>query len=365
MIAQDQPPAATPPAALGWRSGATTLDRLFAQPGFFDFYQAVRVLLVKQLSVAKVTGKFSAPMHFQSRMGFDFPGADIDCVIQTREDEIPQVVVNFLGLAGEHGPLPAAYCEPLLRGRGGALREFLDIFNHRLILILYRIHAMHHPALTILPVSDGLVANELFAFFGLGHDTDSATRDRMALPDRALLDYSGLLSHRPHSASGLERLLEGYFQIPVHVEQFTGAWVPLDSSQWTRIGADAGCNHKIGEAVVGTRVWDEHIGVSISLGPLSLEAFTGFLPGGNQYKPLRDLAHFYLGNEFEFTVKLVLRGDQIPPARLGGNTNSQSEQPALELGWLSWLTVPRDGDFSGAGKHAPTPMPANTGDERK
>ena len=96
-----------------------------------------------------------------------------------------------------------------------ALRDFLDIFNQRLILLLYRVHEMHHPELTAGSPDEALTANHLYAFFGLGRDPDSAARSRLWVPDRALLHYSGLLAHRPHSASGLERLLADYFQVDV------------------------------------------------------------------------------------------------------------------------------------------------------
>jgi type VI secretion system protein ImpH len=226
----------------------------------------------------------------------------------------------------------------LLRQGDSALRDFLDIFNRRLILLVYRVHQMHHPELTPTSPEQGLAANHLYAFFGLGRDPDSSGRNRLALPDRALLDYSGLLAHRPHSAVGLERLLSDYFQVEVRVDQFAGAWHQLSEDQWTRLGARGGRNQRLGDgAILGKRVWDQHAGVTIGLGPVNLDTFKTFLPKGAAYKPLCDLARFYLGEEFDFSFKLLLDSDQTPWAAIAGAAGARPDVSALELGRVAWL----------------------------
>ena len=325
--------------SLRWAWGASARDRLFAAGSSFNFYQAVRVLTILDPEEAAVSAHDALPVLFRSRMGFDFPGSDIQHIAPASDNEqLPEMLVNFIGLAGAHGPLPAVYTEQLLRQGDSALRDFLDIFNRRLILLVYRVHEMHHPELTPTSPEQGLAANHLYAFFGLGRDPDSSARNRLALPDRALLDYSGLLAHRPHSAIGLERLLSDYFQVEVVVDQFAGAWHQLSEDQWTRLGASQGRNQRLGDsAILGKRIWDQHAGVTIGLGPVDLDTFKTFLPNGAAYKPLCDLARFYLGDEFDFSFKLLLETDQTPWAAIAGAQGSRPDVSPLALGRVAWL----------------------------
>jgi type VI secretion system protein ImpH len=333
---------------LRWGSGCSAIERLFADASRFSFYQAVRVLSIAQPDAAPRLQHDSVPVRFRSSMGMEFPGSDIDQVLPAVGPEslpgaFPEMLVSFLGLAGAHGPLPAVFTEQLLREKKTALRDFLNIFNHRLILLMYRVHEMHHPALTPNSPDRGLPANHLYSFFGLGRDPDSAARHRLAVPDRALLDYSGLLAHRPHSACGLQRLIGDYFQVETAVEQFIGAWLELSEDQWTRIGARQGRNNVLGDgAILGRRVWDQHAGVTIRLGPLYLDTFESFLPDGSAYQSLRDLTRFYLGDEIDYSFKLELRSDQIP---WSSSSKPASPRPAdaepqtrqMTLGRLAWL----------------------------
>ena len=329
-------------ADLRWGSGASARDRLYTDATLFSFYQAVRVLSILNLDNKRPIRHDSLPVRFRSSMGFEFPGSDLSKLSPpVGEGVFPELLVNFLGLAGAHGPLPSVYTDELLRQSKSALRDFLDIFNHRLVLLMYRVHEMHHPELTPESPEKGLAANHLFAFFGLGRDLESASRRRLAVPDRALLDYSGLLAHRPRSAAGLKRLLSDYFGVPVAVEQFTGAWLDLCEDQWTRIGAQRGRNHNLGDgAILGRRVWDQNAGVTVRLGPLDLTTFESFLPTGTAYKPLCDLTRFFLGEDFDYSFKLELRSDQIPSASFSKLADNQSEVRDITLGRIAWLKTP-------------------------
>jgi type VI secretion system protein ImpH len=323
-------------ADLRWGSGASARERLFTDASTFSFYQAVRILSIMHSEAGPGIEHRSVPVRFRSRMGFEFPGGEIERLLPAADKQVfPEMLVNFLGLAGAHGPLPSVYTEQLLVPEKSALGDFLDIFNHRLILLLYRVHEMHHPALTPTSPDESLAADHLYAFFGLGRDSSSAARNRLSIPDRALLDYAGLLAHRPHSASGLQSVLSDYFQVAVAIEQFTGAWLDLAEDQWTRIGTRQGQNQSLGDGVIlGKRVWDEHAGVTICLGPLDLSTFESFLPNGGAHQALCNLCRFYLGEEWDFSFKLELRTDQIPwPAFSGAKPGVR--RPSL--GRLAWL----------------------------
>jgi type VI secretion system protein ImpH len=330
---------------LRFASGATACDRLLFSTSAFDFYQAVRLIALLYGDSSK--NLETLPVRLRSRMGFDFAGGNVERFVPpTASSPHPSLVVNFLGLAGAHGPLPDAYMPQLLRDESCALRDFLDIFNHRILLLVYRIHAAHHPELTLTEPWNGQCASELFALIGLGRDPDAATRNKIgvpgqtSVPDRALLEFSGLLAHRPRSASGLERLLSEYFRVPAKVRQFAGGWFDLSAEQWTRIGVSTGRNHALGlDTVLGKRAWDEHAGVAIRLGPLDLDTFTGFLPEGAAHRALSDLARLYLNDEFDISLELVLEKDQVPWALLSSSEPDSALRRA-SLGRLAWLRAP-------------------------
>src|SRR5690606_12637601 len=166
-------PVAARPAGDWLRAGAHRLD----------FFQAVR--LIEGLSPGRTPVGEGAeparePVAFSSEVGLAFPVSDI---ARIRPPEAPGapfgVSVNFMGLAGHAGPLPDVYTE-LIMDRAGmqdhALRDFLDVFNHRLVSLLYRTRKYHRVGFAPLAPEDSHVARYLFSLIGLGTD---GLRERM------------------------------------------------------------------------------------------------------------------------------------------------------------------------------------------
>jgi type VI secretion system protein ImpH len=330
-------------SAFGWQRDKSVKEWLFAEAYRFDFFQAVRLLELIYSECAPVgegPEPEKEPVRFSSRISFDFPASDVQDLLAPdpgdHENSAPRMVTNFLGLAGVNGPLPAPLAELILeriRQRDTGMRDFLDIFNHRLISLMYRTRKVHRVALSSAAPEHGPMANYLYAFLGLGLP---GLRNRMnetvgpaagGLEDRALLPYAGLLSQKPRSVVGLERVLSDYFQSRVAVEQFHGAWRCIEPDQWTTLGR-SGQNQLLGQTIVlGSRIWDQQGRFWIVVGPLSLEHFLQFLPDGNAYQPFCAMARFYVGAEFEFRIRLKIKAAEIPELRLGRS----------KLGWTTWL----------------------------
>jgi type VI secretion system protein ImpH len=317
-------------AAFGWQRERSIQEWLFAEAYRFDFFQAVHLLETIFPEAARVGAGAEPekePVRFRARIGFDFPAGEVHDLLPSSPDAVPLMITNFLGLAGATGPLPAPLAELALeriRQRDTGLRDFLDIFNHRLISLMYRTRKVHRVALSSASPEQGPMANYLYAFLGLGL---SGLRNRMEIPDRSLLPYAGLLSQRPRSVVGLEHILSGHFQVPARVEQFSGVWRTIQQDQWTRLGK-SGRNQVLGKTIVlGTRVWDQQGRFWIILGALSLQQFLHFLPDGNAYHALCAMARFYVGEEHEFRLRLKIHAGEIPALHLGKS----------KLGWTTWL----------------------------
>jgi type VI secretion system protein ImpH len=318
------------------------LERVLFEEGYrFDFFQAVRVL-ERLYPNRQPVGRDALPsqevVRFRSHLSLSFPPSAIHEIERLQDGSGPaQMTVAFMGLTGLLGVLPRHYTELLLervRHKDQTLRDFLDLFNHRLISLFYRAWEKYR-----FPIAyeRAMVQQEgydrfslhLFDLLGLG---TRGLRGRLEVEDEALLFYAGLLAQHPHSASALEELLQDYFGIPVQVTQFVGQWLTLSEANRSRLGLREGNNALGVNAVAGSRVWDQQGKFRLHLGPLTYDEFCRFLPSGEAFAQLISLTRFYAGQEWDFDVQLILKAVEVPACRLG-ETGAQ----APRLGWSTWL----------------------------
>ena len=78
------------------------------------------------------------PVRFVTNISPVFPASDIQGAVEFDDDRPSQIQVNFMGVANPttFGALPRRYAEEIRRlekEKNSALREFLDLFNHRMI----------------------------------------------------------------------------------------------------------------------------------------------------------------------------------------------------------------------------------------
>ncbi len=318
------------------RVAPSVAEELFSQPSRFSFLQAVHLLelmLDKRTPPGEGVNPDDELVLFRQYVGFDFPPSDVEFLVPPLEANEPvKMSVNVLGLAGARGPLPHHITELLLErsGRGDrALRDFLDIFNHRLVSLLYRARKKYRPSLDPKGPHRGRIARVLYSILGLG---TQHLLDRLAIPERSLLPYAGLFAQQFRSSIGLERIVEDCFGVTAKIEQFHGTWHELDESDVTRIGA-RGQNHALGRgAILGCRVYDPTANFELRLGPLTYEQFVSFLPDGAAYEPLRSLVRFYAREELGFSFRLELAKEELPKLQF-------AKAQSTRLGWTSWLST--------------------------
>lgn len=313
------------------------LDKvLFDEPYRFEFFQAVR-LFEKVFPERKVVGGEALPadeiVRFRSRIAMDFPSSEVHEIIDSTDEMTDErrieVLVNFMGMVGVSGVLPAHYTELVLdriRHRDRALWAFLDIFTHRSVSMFYRAWAKYRFPVGYERGNDAFTSY-LFDFVGLG---TKGLRGRMSLEDEALLPYAGLIAQKPHSSNALGNILGDYFGVPAQIRQFFGQWLPLGEKDVTLIGRQ---NGSLGvTAVVGTSVWDQQSKFRVRLGPLTFNQFYAFLPTGSGHDAMNSIVRFMSGVEFDFDVQLRLLGKQVPGCVL---TTRAARRPML--GWTSFL----------------------------
>lgn len=308
--------------------------------------------------------------------------------------DVPTVVVNFFGLFGPNGALPLTYTqavceldfngclEAVRRDNPGsyrnsstryALRDWLDIFNHRLTALLFRAWQKYRMPVGFLRSAwrhrgaparrpPDKVTRVLFNVVGLG---TPPLRDRLRVEppgaepgvpplarvdDLALLHYATAFARRRPGAHELAAILEHYFAVPARVDPLTGQWLVLPRDAQTKL-AD-GANAQLGvNAVAGEQIWDAGSKFRVRLGPLDYRQFVAFLPDPTPV-PERKGAHLlsqitrlYVGPEFDFEIQLVLRKEEVPPPELWDVPEGEL---GTRLGWNLWLRgedgLPADAD---------------------
>ncbi len=328
-------------AAEGRGADSPVEDILYGEGYGFDFFQAVR-LLERLYPLRRPVGRDAIPaeevVRFRTHLSLSFPPSEIHEVVPPPDQNQPaHMSVAFMGLTGPLGVLPRHYTELLLtrvRQKDTALRDFLDMFNHRLISFFYRAWEKYHFTVAFeraVSRQEGVdrFSQNLFDLIGMG---TQGLRGRLEVEDETLLFYAGLLTQHPRSASALEGLLTDYFRVPVDVTQFIGQWLPLSEHNRTHLGPRQANNALGANAVAGSRVWDQQAKFTLRLGPLAYAEFCQFLPSGEAFRQLVGMARFYAGQEFDFDVQLILRAAEVSGCRLGA-----VGQFAPRLGWSTWL----------------------------
>lgn len=309
--------------------------KLRREPYVFDFFQAVR-LLERFRPERTPVGQFAHPEREVARFGahpsLAFPASQIQ-EAEFPEDAPSKVTVNFMGLTGPEGVLPNPYTSLIierLRDSDHSLRDFLDLFNHRMISLFYRAWRKYRFDVAYEQGERDLFSRHLLSLLGLGTD---GMRDRQAISDDSLIYYAGLLAQRPRSAQALQQILSDYFDVPVAIEQFSGGWYKLDPETQCRLSDESLDSGELGVgAVAGDEMWNQQSRVQIVLGPLSMQRYNDFLPGGQSFEPLRAWVKFFSNDEWDFEVRLILDREQVPPCTLGADGVS-----GPQLGWVSWV----------------------------
>lgn len=313
------------------KSALTVRDILFQEPYRFEFHQAIKLLeylYPKAVPFGETVNPLDEVITVKSRIYLESMASDIYSLENVPlGSHSPAILnVNFMGIAGIQGPLPFPYTEMLIqriRNGDSSLKDFLDIFNHRLASILHRIRKQYLISLNSHVPEKTEIAIGLKAFIGIGQP---ALEHRLHVSDRSLLDYAGLYWSHPRSAKGLESILNSYFNIPIRVERCVGRWRLLTKDQQTHIG-QTGQWQKLGDgAVLGTRIWDQVNHFRLHVGPIDAEKLDVFLPSGKGFARLKDLTELYVGSILDFSIRYVVKN---PPSTCLG-------QKAY-LGWRSWL----------------------------
>jgi len=310
-------------------------ERLVEEPEKHHFFQALRVIEA-HYSDAPRLGESRRPREDKVRLGQEaelaFPPSSIADFKPASGGNPARLTNRFFGLFGPQGPLPlhmTEYARDRRRNhRDPTFVAFADMLTHRMMGLLYRAWTAGQPAPSF-DRNDDPMARKVAALAGFRANN---LQDRDAMPDLAKLHFVGHLSQGSKNAEGLVAILSGFFGVPVQLRQFVGSWLELEPDDRWQLGSRAGLGQSTS---VGQKVWSRAAKFRLQIGPVSLAEYERLLPGGASLGRLRSVVRNYVGDTLDWDVNLILTGDEVPRANLGGTT---------KLGHTSWIGSRQDMD---------------------
>ena len=327
------------------------IERLFAQPYRFQYFQAVRMIEVwlRRRGMPE-EGALANFLRFQNSTSLAFPASEIEALrpepreiasdsrslaaaLKSSELRYVRMTPTFMGLLGSNGALPAHYTERIaaqqLAERDEGPRAFLDTFSTRTLGLFYEAWRKYRLELKYGGGRDGFLPL-LLSLAGMGHH---ALRHRLSDHGNGVLDesvayFATAMRQRPASSVQIARVLSEYFGQAVRAEQFIGRWYDVPAAQQTALGL--GNAMLGGGAMAGSRVWQRDLRLRLVIGPLDLSAYEAFLPGGRAARALASMVTMFTGLSLEYEVQLVLRAADVRGVALGAGTTGR-------LGWDGFL----------------------------
>ena len=344
----------------GWRKNTSITRKVAEAPYEFQFLQAVRLLersavFEKESSqsniasnpVARFTPPASESLRFKTNQSLAFPSSEIDDVQRIEKTSGSaqwEMVVNLMGLTGSMGVLPYHYTELILKRqkqKDDTMEKFFNLFNHRTLSLFFQASVkynlpLHYERNRLHYASKNKhepQTTALLSLIGLG---TPGLNNRLYTKDESLIFYSGLLTQKVRTASGLKQILRSHFNIPVEIDQFVGQWQDLIDDVRSKLpdfNNPTGRNVSLGRStMLGKKGWFAQGKIHIILGPLDKKQLTTFAPGTYALKALNELVRMYVGmeNDYEFIIR-VKKADIPDKIQLG------KKEPAI-IGWNTWLS---------------------------
>lgn len=287
------------------QSANSLIERLQAEPWRFDALVAVRLLEHAHGRKPTIAG----------RLDRSFPPNDV----MRMAPQLPaKLEIASFGLADI---LPDAYLELLKQRESQALRDFVSLFEQRLITTKLDQLEVLFPGLGRRRVDETPIGAALISLIGLGtsglrQTMSGRPQDRLAGDESAFMATAGLLVRRPLSLDSMTRFVGFHLREKVRALPFAGRQRPLPEDCHCIIGT-AGQNRRLGrDTVLGKQAFDASAGVRLSIGPVTQERAIELMPGGCDHDRLNRLLAFAAGPTLEVEPILLMKSVSIRGARL-------------------------------------------------
>jgi type VI secretion system protein ImpH len=331
----------------------------------YSFFRLVYVL-ERLFSGGAPVGQLGPVTNERIRLRGDtsltFASSDVSNLALTKypdNEDRARLTAGFLNLYGSASPLPTFFVEELAQDeyQGGAQpkREFLDVFNHRLLSLFYRAWTKYRHSVGYRKSGGDPFTKRLLCAAGI--DGFRGGEHVGPLHRFLYLRYAPLLGSKSRSSRGLDVVLKDLFgTMGVAIEQFIGHWMLLEKPLRNKLGVN---NHQLGESLtIGRWVYDGTGRFKIVLGPLKYDEYISFLPGGANRSILKATVDTLTRGACDAMLELHVRTEDAPRFQLASPRSST-------LSRTTWLGGPVGQNFVMEVPLHDKPQATGTGDEEE
>ncbi|MGF6774732.1 type VI secretion system protein ImpH [Paraburkholderia sp. GAS199] len=306
------------------------IDKLQARPWLYGFLPLMRRVGADERNHS--IGTAQRPSAEPFRIGQKPSLAFAPCEIASADEKDSRLYIRLfsLGMLGPNGPLPIHLTETAREreesARDRTLVDFFDIFHHRYLTLFYRAWASAQDTVALDRAGP---ETEHFAHYVAsltGRDTRELAKS--VLPVHAQLAASPHFLGEARNADSLRNTLAHYFHVPVAVEQFVFHWMAIDGKDRSLLGKPGAAATMSDGAMLGEQVPDRQHCFRIVIGPIGMNEYLRFTPGGADLPRLVDSVRNFVGYEFEWELELRIHPGSAPAAVVGD---------LQKLGWSGWL----------------------------
>ncbi len=232
--------------------------------------------------------------------------------IQLGQNQGVEVVTNLIGLTGEHGVLPSHYTELVLqrlKNNDPTFKDFLDIFNHRLLSLFYRTWQSYQPQVQFQKVAAKQTSSWHQILTALTGDKGPRS-----------LYFGGHFCQTIRSRGAVQSCLESLSGCDVTIRDFKGQWMNLKSQEQTRL-----CSKRMQEgqfaqlgngARLGKRAWNINAGFQVEFTADCLDQVQGLLPQGQNINAIKATCRALLGETMAIEWLLTTEYQYLPRVQL-------------------------------------------------
>lgn len=314
------------------------IARLAAEPHRYGFYQAMRRLEAMHPDApgfGRSRRSAQDPIRLGQSATLSFVSATLAELQPANEARPERLLQYFHGVFGPNGPLPVHLTEYALERRLShrdvTFERFCDVFHHRMLSLFYRARADAEPAFCEDRPGSNRFRSWVAALFGMG---TPALTGQDACPDEARLFHAGHYANAKRSPGALLGILGQFFSMPLRLDEFEPEWLELPPESRLHLGRDRTTGQLGTNTVLGARTRERQFRFALVFGPVGREEFESLLPDQDAPARLAALVRSFVGLEFSWLYRVLIRTDEVPVACLGRYG---------QLGWSTWLAGrPRD-----------------------
>lgn len=310
------------------------LSKQFGSFNDFELMQVLRLLedvATRQSKSGRGANDFNS-LLLKQQVRLDSVKGEIHSMSIDEGSGKVEIRINGLGLLGSTGPLPLHITEYIhqraIHENDTVLQDFLNIFFHRYIALLYQVWARRKPYTITGSKSFTPFLKSLMGLKDVQHASN-------------YLHHLGVFVKRTKSREGLEFVLSAYFSCQVVIKENVEDVCNLPADQCWSLGSEKGLGNKDcflnRNIILGRKLHIIGSKIVIEIEPEKLVSYEKICSQKKMMAEANRIVYSILGNEITWSFHFKLKNNVIDASRLNRRRT---------LGINSWLSTrkqPGDG----------------------